>query len=137
MTEQAKLVFLADRILDDRRMIPRAYDLLERIAADAEAFAEGKHNRPKDLACAWGRLIRAAIAFCERLATRVDGVVLEEDFAEIDLRDVVFRVDDMATLKIFARKPKYAAVARSALDIVRQCRHIQALVHSESLSLAA
>jgi hypothetical protein len=37
----------------------------------------------------------------------------------------------------FARDPASASVAPEALDIVRQCRHIQALLHTEGLRAAA
>jgi hypothetical protein len=137
MTGQSKIVFLADRILDDLRMIPRAFDLLERIAANADAFILSRDSFPGELSHVWGPLMRAAIAFCERLAARYGGVVIEEDFGDLDIRDVVFDDLDIARLKLFALDPSFATVAPEALDIVRQCRHIQVLLHFEELRVAA
>ena len=132
-----KIVYLADRILDDLRMIPRAFDLLERIAANADAFDSAREGFPKELTRTWGPLMRAAIAFCERLAARYGGVVIEEDFGDLDILDVIFDDDDIAILKLFALDPAYATVAPEALDIVRQCRHIQVLLHVEERRFAA
>jgi hypothetical protein len=138
MTGQAKIVFLVDRLLDDLRMLPRARKLLERITANAEAFgAFGDKSFMGSFSGAWRPLIEAAIAFCERLAVRHNGIVLEVDFAGLDLRDVVFDDDHIAKLKLFAGDPQYAAVAPEALDIVRQCRHIQVLLHVDDMRVAA
>ncbi|MCW2283082.1 hypothetical protein M2323_000771 [Rhodoblastus acidophilus] len=132
-----RIVHLADYILDDLRMIPRACDLLDRVSANADAFYGERDTLPPALGCAWEPLMRAAVDFCERLAARYNGLVLEEDFEDLDLLDVVFDDEDIAVLKIFARDPACARVAPDALDIVRQCRHIQALLHAENARAAA
>jgi hypothetical protein len=137
MTGQTKIVFLADRILDDLRMIPRTHALLDRITANAVAYRIAKKSLPAPLHRVWERLIPAAIAFCERLAARYNGVVVEEDFRGIDPCDVVFDDDDIATLKFFALDPQCVSVAPEALDIVRQCRHIQVLLYTDELRIAA
>ncbi len=137
MTGQTKIVFLADRILNDLHMIPRACKLLERITVNAEAFSIAKESFPAALSSAWEPLIRAAIAFCERLAARQNGVVVEKEFADLDLRDVVFDDNDIASIKLFARDSQFATVAPEALDIVRQCRHLQVLLHTQDLRAAA
>lgn len=137
MTGLTKINFLADHILYDLRMIPRAYVLLDRIAANAEAFSIASDGFSPTFSVAWKPLMVAAIAFCERLAARVDGIVIEEAFDDLDLRDVDFDDDDIETLKLFALDPAYAAIAPGALDIVRQCRHIQVLVYTEDLRVAA
>jgi hypothetical protein len=131
------IVHLADYILGDLRMIPRACDLLDRISANADAFFDERETLPPALGCAWEPLVRAAVDFCERLAARYNGVVLEDDFENLDLLDVAFDDEDIAILKIFARDPACARVAPEALDIVRQCRHIQALLHAENARAAA
>ncbi len=136
MTGRTKVAFLADKILDDLRMIPRAYALLDRIVANAEAV-DATEDVPAGLAAAWRPLMISAIAFCERLATRIDGVVIETDFDGVDLCDITFDDADIAALKLFARDPHYAAIAPEALDIVRQCRHIQALLYVEEIGVAA
>jgi hypothetical protein len=137
MTGQIKVTYLAERILDDLRMIPRAYALLDRIVANAEAVDAAGDTLPAGLSGAWRRLMHAAIAFCERLAARHDGVVIEEDFAGLDLCNITFDDADIAALKLFASDPQYAATAPEALDIIRQCRHIQALLYAEDLRVAA
>jgi len=137
MSGRSRIIHLADYILDDLRMIPRACDLLDRISANADSFFMERETLPPALGCAWEPLVRAAVDFCERLAARYNGVVLEDDFCSLDLLDVVFDDDDIATLKMFARDPACAAVAPEALDIVRQCRHIQVLLHGETDRAAA
>jgi hypothetical protein len=137
MIGQTKIVFLADRILNDLRMITRAYALLDRVTANAGAYCIAKKSLPAPLICAWERLIPAAIAFCERMAARYNGVVLKEDFRVIGLRDVDFDDRDIETLKLFALEPRCSTVAPEALDIVRQCRHIHVLLHTEGLRIAA
>jgi hypothetical protein len=137
MTGRNRIVHLADYILDDLRMVPRACDLLDRISANADAFFMERKTLSPALGCAWEPLIRSAVDFCERLAARYNGVVLEDDFQDIDLLDVVFDDEDIATLKVFARDPSCARVAPEALDIVRQCRHIQVLLHAENARAAA
>lgn len=137
MTGRTKVVFLADRILEDLRMIPRAYALLDRIIANAEAIGAAIEAVPADSMATWRTLTLAAIAFCERLATRHDGVVIEEDFAGLDLCEVIFDDADIDKLKLFAAHQHHALIAMEALDIVRQCRHIQALLYVEELNVAA
>jgi len=137
MPGRSGIVYLADYILDDLRMIPRACDLLDRISANADAYFQARKNLPPALAGAWEPLVRAAVEFCERLAARYNGVVIEQDFVGLDLRDVIFDEEEIATLKMFARDPACAAVAPEALDIVRQCRHIQVLLHAEDSRAAA
>ena len=137
MPGQNRIVHLADYILDDLRMVPRACDLLDRISANADAFFMERETLPPALGCAWEPLVRSAVDFCERLAARYNGVVLEDDFQNLDLLDVVFDDDDIATLKIFARDPACGSVAPEALDVVRQCRHIQVLLHAENTRAAA
>jgi hypothetical protein len=137
MTGQTKIVFLAGRILDDLRMIPRAYALLDRITANARAYCIAKKSLPAPLHRAWERLIPSAIAFCERMAKRQSGTVMEGDFRGIDPRDADFDDKDIATLKLFAIDPTCASVAPEALDIVRQCRHIQVLMYAEEFRVAA
>ncbi|MBB4198204.1 hypothetical protein GGD83_001997 [Rhodoblastus sphagnicola] len=137
MPGQNGIVYLADYILDDLRMIPRACDLLDRISANADAYFLDRNTLPPALACAWEPLVRAAVDFCERLAARYNGVVIEQDYVGLDLCDVVFDDDEISTLKIFACDPACARVAPEALDIVRQCRHIQVLLHTENARAAA
>ncbi len=138
MNGAAKPVPLANRLLDDFRMIPRAHDLLERIEANAAALGELAASSVTDELClAWEPLALASIAFCERLATRYDGVVLEQAFNDLDLTDVVFDDGDMAVLKQCARDPASASLVRELLEIVRQCRHIQELLRAEEQLAAA
>jgi hypothetical protein len=132
-----EIAFLADHILDDLRMIPRAYVLLDRIAANADGCLLARENLPPALACAWDSLMRSAIAFCERLAARFHGEVVEGDFDGLDLRDVVFDDADIERIKVFAYDSAHADFAAEALDIVRQCRHIQVLLQTEELRAAA
>jgi hypothetical protein len=137
MPARRKIVVLTDYILDDLRMIPRALELLERIAANADACFLARGMIPPALSCAWRPLILACVAFCERLATRFHGDVIEKAFVDLDLRDVAFDDEALEMLKVFARDPSCAAVAGEALDIVLQCRHIQTLLRLENLSAAA
>jgi hypothetical protein len=137
MPGRDKIVFLANSLLDDLRMIPRALDLLERIAKNADALLLVRRASPSALVCAWKPLICASVAFCERLAARVRGVVIEADFASLDLRDVAFDESALEALHAFARDPAWSAFAQEALDIALQCRHIQTLLREESLSAAA
>jgi hypothetical protein len=137
MTGRNGIVYLADYILDDLRMIPRACDLLDRVSANADAFFNARKTLPAGLGCVWEALVLSAVEFCERLASRYNGVVLDDDFNDLDLRDVVFDDEDIAKLKFFARDPACASVAPEALDIVRQCRHIQALLQVEERRAAA
>jgi hypothetical protein len=132
MTGQTKIIFLADRILDDLRMIPRTRALLDRITANAGAYCIAKKSLPAPLHCAWERLTPAAVAFCQRLASRYNRVVTDEDFRSIDPCGVVFDDKDIATLKLFLRDPRCSSVTPEAFDIVRQCRHIQVLAHVAS-----
>ena len=63
--------------------------------------------------------------------------MIEEAFVDLDLRDVAFDDEALEMLKVFARNPSCAAVAEEALDIARQCRHIQTLLRLENLTAAA
>jgi hypothetical protein len=137
MTGRTEVAFLAERILDDLRMIPRAYALLDRLIANAERVNAAPETVPAKLLATWRRLTLAAIAFCERLATRHGGVVIEEEFHGLDLCDVIFDDADIAALKLFTADPHHGAIAAEALDIIRQCRHIQALLYVEELNVAA
>lgn len=137
MPDRNEIVHLADYLLDDLRMFPRACDLLDRISANADAFFLARKNLPRAFVCAWEPLVRAAVDFCEGLAARFHEVALEEDFAGLGLSDVVFEDEAMEMLKAFARDPACARVAPEALDIVRQCRHIQALLRLEDMRAAA
>jgi len=137
MTGRTEVAFLAERILDDLRMIPRAYALLDRLIANAGARQRRARNRPRKIAgdvaeadARRHRLLRAAGHAPWRRRHR-GGI------SRLDLCDVIFDDADIAALKLFTADPHHGAIAAEALDIIRQCRHIQALLYVEELNVAA
>jgi hypothetical protein len=132
MAAQNQIVCLADYILDDPRIVSRACDLLDRIGANADAFLAARTNLPPVLGGVWERLMGAAVDFCESLAARFQGDAREADRAGLAAGAMAFADADIAALKVFARDPACAGVAPEAHDIVRQCRHIQALAFAET-----